>query len=195
MKELPKREKMHEASDNMYETSENICEPSRDFRADLLRLAENICGKGEAAAECVERALHLHEHTLPRTQSGAEQVELLKTVRLIALERAIAIAAPDRSAEYASIKAELELELNSILPKVPDEDVLIEGNTVAALICGFAAELDDDERAVFLQRYWYFEPLSAISEKLGLGVGRVKRLLANSRRELKNYMKGLGYCQ
>lgn len=188
MKELPKREKMHEAS-------ENSCEPRIDLCGVLLRLAENICGKGEAADECVDRALRLHEHTQPCTQSGAEQVELLKTVRLLALERAIAIAAPDRSAEYASIKAELELELNSILQKVPDEDVLIEGNTVAALICGFAAELDDDERAVFLQRYWYFEPLSAISEKLGLGEGRVKRLLANSRRELKNYMKGLGYCQ
>ena len=68
-----------------------------------------------------------------------------------------------------------------------------EGSELTELLNGFLGGLSPDARVIFLQRYWYMEPVKEIAAGLGVSEGKVKMSLLRTRRKLAEYLSGTGY--
>ena len=56
----------------------------------------------------------------------------------------------------------------------------------------FLLSPDDEHRTVFVPRYWYFDPINELSAATGYSQGRVKNMLAKTRRALRGYLESEG---
>ena len=65
-----------------------------------------------------------------------------------------------------------------------------EGSELTELLNGFLGGLSPDARVIFLQRYWYMEPVKEIAAGLGVSEGKVKMSLLRTRRKLAEYLAG-----
>ena len=60
---------------------------------------------------------------------------------------------------------------------------MIQKEAVASLN-RFLASLSEEERAVFLCRYWYVNPMEEIARKTGFSIGKIKSMLHRTRKRL-----------
>lgn len=67
------------------------------------------------------------------------------------------------------------------------EDALIRKEVIACLN-RFLMGLSDDERTVFLCRYWYVNSLEEIAEKTGFSIGKIKSMLHRTRIKLSKQL-------
>jgi RNA polymerase sigma-70 factor (ECF subfamily) len=70
----------------------------------------------------------------------------------------------------------------------------VEQKVLAEAMHSFLAGLDEQQRSVFLARYWFMTPVKEISEKFGFGQSKVKSMLMRTRRELKIYLEEAELC-
>ena len=66
-------------------------------------------------------------------------------------------------------------------------------NALTQLLCGFLAGQSEENRRVFLMRYWYFVPLKNVGAQCGLSESAVKSRLFRMRAELKELLTKEGY--
>lgn len=60
---------------------------------------------------------------------------------------------------------------------------MIQKEAVASLN-RFLASLSEEERAVFLCRYWYVNSMEEIARKTGFSIGKIKSMLHRTRKRL-----------
>ena len=87
------------------------------------------------------------------------------------------------------------LSLNELQDCLPDRtrfDDDIESRELAELLNIFLRLLSDDERRVFICRYWFCDPISAISKQFGFGQSKVKMMLLRTRGKLRSYLEEKG---
>ena len=70
----------------------------------------------------------------------------------------------------------------------------IELKELAEYLNSFLSELPEEERQVFLARYWYVASIHEISEKSGCSESKVKSMLLRIRRRLKKALEEEGLC-
>ena len=68
----------------------------------------------------------------------------------------------------------------------------MEARRIERLLDSFLLGLDEERRAVFVRRYWYFDSLKTISSLTGYSQNRVKSMLAGTRRALRAYLESEG---
>lgn len=83
-------------------------------------------------------------------------------------------------------------ELESCAAADSPEDELMT-KELSSAISAFLRTLPQDERTVFIRRYWYYEPITAICEKSGYGKSKVKMMLKRTRDKLAEYLNKEGY--
>lgn len=59
-------------------------------------------------------------------------------------------------------------------------------------ICRFLKEQSEENKVIFMRRYWYAERIRAIAEELQVSEGKVKMSLSRSRKKLKEYLEKEG---
>ena len=59
---------------------------------------------------------------------------------------------------------------------------------LAESIAGFLPKLSQDDRRIFLCRYWLFAPVEDIARRLGCSKNRVAASLFRSRQKLRKYL-------
>ena len=76
-------------------------------------------------------------------------------------------------------------ELEECLPdrRTPDEN--LEAGETAALISAFLRRQSQEDRALFVRRYFHLEPLNDLADRFGMSVGQVKSKLHRMRGRLK----------
>lgn len=60
---------------------------------------------------------------------------------------------------------------------------MIQKEAVASLN-RFLASLSEEERAIFLCRYWYVNSMKEIARKTGFSIGKIKSMLHRTRKRL-----------
>ena len=85
-------------------------------------------------------------------------------------------------------------ELDSELGEGTDLARQIELKELAEYLNSFLSELPEEERQVFLARYWYAASIHEISEKSGYSESKVKSMLLRTRRKLKKALEMEGLC-
>ena len=56
------------------------------------------------------------------------------------------------------------------------------------MIGDFLKALPEEQRLIFLRRYWYADPVRDIAQRYGIGESKVKVTLHRTRKKLKAYL-------
>lgn len=157
------------------------------YGARLGRMAERMLGSREDAEECVSDACLNAWNAIPPERPLHLGAYLSRLCRNAALNRLDWNSAQKRKAEVVSLTAELET-------CIPDAWAArqAEGRELGALLTAFLRSLPEEQRLVFLRRYWYSQSVQEIAEGCGFSRSKVKTMLLRVRRKLRTYLEREG---
>ena len=145
--------------------SSAIEESRRKYGSELERTARNILSDPLDSEECVN-------------------------VRNISISRLRGRYAQKRGGgEYAAAFDELEEVISA--GNSPQEE--LESRELGRAISRFLSSLKEDDRVIFVSRYWLIEPVKEIAERLATSESRVKSSLFRSRNGLRKQLRKEGY--
>ena len=156
----------------------------------LLRLALNILHIHEEAEECVNETYLSAWNQLPPDKPEKLLPYLGRISRCLALNRYDYLTAQKRSADFTVQLSELEDVLST--PDTPQQQY--ERAELASAISDFLRLQNEEERDLFVRRYWYSDSIRDIARRYGLRENTVKSRLLRTRQRLKTYLEKEGYA-
>ena len=156
----------------------------------LLRLALNILRIREEAEECVNETYLSTWNQLPPDKPEKLLPYLGRISRCLALNRYDYLTAQKRSADFSVQLSELEDILSA--PDTPQQQY--ERAELASAISDFLRSQNEEERDLFVRRYWYSDSIRDIARRYGLRENTVKSRLLRTRQRLKAYLEKEGYA-
>ncbi len=158
----------------------------------LRSLAENILDDYQSAQECENdtywqawRSIPPHE---PRTYFFSF---LAKITRHLALDCCRRRNRLKRSAQLESLTVEME----ECIPSGHDTAQMVDGILLGETITRYLRKLPEEQRNVFLRRYWYLESIEDVAKRFGFSTSKVKSMLFRSRNGLRAYLEKEGYLE
>ena len=92
------------------------------------------------------------------------------------------------------IGQELPLEENVLMTSGMDIERDMEVREQARLVRHAMLNMDYPDREIFLRHYYYFQPLSQISDEMGMNLSTVKTRLRRGRSKLQDALRKGGFC-
>lgn len=153
----------------------------------LMRLAERLLGSREDAEECVNDTYLNAWNAIPPERPALLFAYLSKICRNLAFDRLDWKNARKRQAEVIALTAELET-------CIPDSrrEAAVDGREVGAALTAFLQGLPEDQRLIFLRRYWYGDSIQEIALRYGYTESKVKTTLLRTRTRLRKYLEKEG---
>lgn len=147
------------------------------------RIAYNILSNREDSEECVNDTYVGLWNTIPPARPGNLMAFVCKITRNLSLKRLEYLKREKRS---ASVLIPLE-ELDGVLP---DESYApgVSDETVGKLISEFLYTQKEEVRNVFICRYYFFDSVREIADNYSFTESKVKNMLFNTRKKLKDYL-------
>ena len=174
--------------DMYWNRDENAIKATSDkYGTRLLHLAHNILHVPEDAEECVNDTYMRTWGSIPPNRPVYFFAYLAKICRNLALNRIERMKAKKRSAEVIELSAELEMCIPS-----PDDQRRDDSQIIASAISDFLRKLPEEQRLIFMRRYWYSESIKTIANRYGIGESKVKTTLFRIRLKLRNYLEKEG---
>lgn len=167
-----------------------IKQTERKYSQYLTKIALNILGNFEDGEECVNDTYFKAWNTIPPNIPAVLKHYLGKITRELSI---------DRLRKKTSLKrggAEYELSLDELTECTSPGDVTEDAadlSVLVELIEGFLRRKSDDERDMFVCRYYFCDSLKEIAEYFGVNIPKVKNTLFRVRSELKKYLESEGY--
>lgn len=158
-----------------------IQETDHKYGSYCYKIAYNILASREDSEESVSDTYFSAWNVIPPTKPLKLSAFLGKLTRNISISRWRKSNARKRGSGEVDIALEKLGECVSGGQSI--EDMVIR-KEVAACLNRFLSSLSEDERKVFLCRYWYVNPLEEISEITGFSVGKIKSMLFRLRKRL-----------
>ena len=149
-------------------------------------VAYNVLHSHEDAEECVNDTYIRAWDSIPPKKPSRLSTFLAKITRNLALDRIDYYNAEKRPQDTVSLIEELG-ECGKSGDDILDEIALRDA------INSFLAGLKKRTRIVFLQRYWYFRPISDIAHDLGISESSVKVILHRARNDMKTHLEKHGF--
>jgi RNA polymerase sigma-70 factor (ECF subfamily) len=176
--------------DLFWERSENaIRETAAKYERYCYAIARNILHNAEDADECVNDTYHGAWNSMPPHRPSVLSTFLGKITRRISLNKWRDNTRDKRGGGEASLALD---ELADCLSSDNDVERDIETAELAKSIDDFLESLPKIERMVFVCRYWYIDPLSAICRQFGYSESKVKSMLYRTRVKLKLHLERNG---
>ena len=171
-----------------FERSEKAIEESgKKYGGYISSVAFSILASNEDTEEVVNDTYLRAWNSIPPQKPNKLGAFLATIARNLALDR---YAARRRERENIAAEAVLD-ELADCLPdtggiSVVDEVVL------RAAVNSFLDSLTEQNRIVFMRRYWYMMPIAKISKASGIGEATVKTILHRTRKQFKEHLEKEG---
>lgn len=162
-----------------------IEEAHRQYGGYCLTIAKNILHNPQDVEECLSDAMLGAWNSIPPAMPEHLGPFLGKITRNLALNRLRADSAQKRGGKTILIPID---ELLDCMESGDSPEARLEQKQLTKLLERFLDQLSREKRVVFVLRYWYMEPVSAIAKKLRCGESRVKSMLHRLRKELKHYL-------
>lgn len=168
-----------------YERSEQaILELDRKYGAAVRRAAGNILPDRLDVEECISDAYLGAWNSIPPQRPESLVGYVCRLARNLAVNRYHANTAQKRSAAY-----ELALdELAECLPGGADVEGELAARELTAAIDRFLAALGQEDRWLFVRRYWFADSVSALARQSGSSVNRVSVRLFRLRQKLRKQL-------
>lgn len=114
---------------------------------------------------------------------------LARITRRTAIDLARNRSRQKRSAQLVQLTQELE----QCIPSPSDTNGQVDGILLAAAVGDYLRSLPEEQRNMFIRRYWFLEPLKDVAAFYGVSYGRAKSALYRVRRGLREYLIKEGY--
>ena len=88
---------------------------------------------------------------------------------------------------------ELTQELELCLPAKENVEAEVNASELETVIRRFLAGCTDEQRGIFLRRYWYFDTIPAIAARYGFTQSKVKVTLHRLRERLRAVLEEEGW--
>ena len=152
------------------------------------QLSRQILASPEDAEECVNDTWGRAWNTMPPQRPASLRAYLLRIVRNVSIDRWRA----RRSQKRGDGAEALSLELESCIPPAPSAEAAWEQRELAAALDRWLAGRTDGERALFLRRYWFGEPVAQLARAWGLRPNAVSQRLRRLRESLRTFLESEG---
>ena len=158
------------------------------FGALLNRICMNILGNTQDAQECVSDTYLAVWNAIPPKRPQPLSPFVCRTGKNIALNRLRSNTAQKRNSQYDLSLEELEPYLGTAAL-----DETVSARELGELINGFLKTVKQDNRNIFLRRYWFGDSVITIASEMGMTENAVSVRLNRTREQLRDYLQKEGY--
>lgn len=157
----------------------------------LLRMAQNILGSAEDSAECINDVCYKAWQKIPPDRPDSLYAYLRKITR----EHAIDLYRRKNSRRRQASQYALSLEEldESIGDNGENPSAKAEYGALTHAINGFVLSLSQEQRNLFLWRYYFADSIQDIAQREHLREATVKSRLFRLRADLKDYLEKEGF--
>ena len=154
----------------------------------LRKLSLGILCSDEDCEEVLNDAYLAAWNSIPENRPDNLCAYLCRITRNLSLNRRRFNTADKRRSEYDLCLEELQDFL-----RTPDSvETSFDAADTGRLISAFLAAQDPQTRGIFLRRFWFFDPPSAIAKRYGMKINTVKSILYRTKLRLSEYLKSEG---
>ncbi|MBE6112824.1 MAG: sigma-70 family RNA polymerase sigma factor [Peptococcaceae bacterium] len=154
----------------------------------LYTIAHRILHDKEEAEESVNDTYHGAWNAIPPNRPDSLKLFLARITRNLSLDRLEYLLAKKRNRNMEMVLD----ELHECIPDKSDVEQRLEQHQITDVLNRFLGSLEEQNRMIFLERYWYAESVKEISEKWSYSESKVKSILFRTRKKLKNWLEQEG---
>ncbi|MBQ5841374.1 MAG: sigma-70 family RNA polymerase sigma factor [Clostridia bacterium] len=162
-----------------------IAETGRRYGRYLTTVARNILRNEQEAEECVNDTYLRAWEAIPPHRPARLAAFLGKITRRLALDRYASLTAQKRGGGQTE---ELLEEWKDCLPQT-DGRRYADDLALKDAFNRFLRSLPADKRRLFVRRYWYAAPISALARELGQKESSIKMQLMRLRQQLRDFLE------
>ena len=152
------------------------------------KLSRNILNDSRDAEECLSDAYLAVWNSIPPERPTPLLTYLCKIVRNLSLKLYHKKTAVKRNSAFEVAMEELE----DCLSASDTVEAEADARELSRLIESYLDALSQENRVIFIRRYWFSDAYSDIAEQTGLTEKTVSVRLTRIRKQLKNYLKEKG---
>ncbi len=175
----------HKIVDLYWARSEDaITETARKYGPMLNRISYSLLSSAEDAEECVNDTYLEAWNRIPEDRPAYLGAYLARIVRCLSVDRF-------RSA-HRQKRGGLDSVTEELLDCIPDAQTPqgeLENRILRDALNRFLSELDEEQRRVFVCRYFYSDSVSEVAKSMNWSVSRVKTTLFRLRKRLKDLLE------
>lgn len=162
-----------------------IAETQNKYGGFIRTVSFNITEKIEDAEECENDTYVKLWNSIP-----PECPENFKAyIGKIARNCAISLYRFQKAAKRDYGISVLLSELEECIPSAYSVENEVDGNYLSSVISSWLYSLSEENRVLFIKRYWYGESLKSLSEMSGLTVPKLTSLMFSLRKKLKKELE------
>ena len=162
-----------------------VFETDKKYGGLLRKISMNLLGVFEDAEECVNDTYHTAWLCMPPKNPQSLRAFLGRITRNISVSRYRKNRAKKR---YNGIDIMLS-ELSDCVPDSEDTSHAVEARELTRFITVWLAGLSENDRELFIKRYWYCDSVKQLASKSGLSPNKVSQRLFALRCSLKNELE------
>lgn len=166
-----------------------IMELSTKYGAVCNKVAKNILNNRQDAEECVNDAYLGAWNTIPPQKPAPLLTYICRIVRNLSIMKYHANTAIKRNSFYDVALDELEDCISSSV----SVEAEITTNELSTLLDCFLDTLDQQNRVMFVRRYWFSDSVSDIAGRFHISNNNAAVRLSRTREKLKKYLQKEGY--
>ena len=160
----------------------------KEYDSYLSALALRILKDNADAEECVSDTYWQVWQRIPPDEPQHFRAYLSAICRYFAFDRLDRRQAKKRSAEIVELTEELQMCLGDHSAE-EELDLRELGRTLDRFLRTFS----DEQRRIFLRRYWFADTVKEIAVRCGISESKVKTSLFRTREKLRTYVESEGY--
>ncbi|MGM9660299.1 MAG: RNA polymerase sigma factor [Faecousia sp.] len=181
--------KDHEIIDLFFERSEQaITELIDKYGAAIKNVASNILKDAQDVEECTNDTCLTVWNRIPPKRPKYLGAYSCRIARNICLNRYHANTAEKRNSFYDAALEELE----ETIPALSTVESEYDARELTQYLNRFLKGLSQDDRFLFLRRYWYGDGISQIAQAMGITPHAASVRLFRLRQKLQNYLQSEG---
>lgn len=164
-----------------------IAQTSKKYGSLCRSIANNILRDNEDTSECVNETYYKLWNSIPPERPSSLASFLARIVRNLALDRLRFSMRKKRNSDSGSVVFD---ELQECIPD--PKGSITEDFEIREALNRFIGELSDENRLLFMRRYWYMCSVKDIARDCSLSESNVKTRLFRLRNELKIFLEKEG---
>ena len=153
-------------------------------------IAYSILRDEEDSCEIVNDTYLKAWNTIPPERPNPLKAFLGRITRQLSINRLEANRTQKRGGGQYLIALD---ELEECIPDGNGGADIAETAALRDLLCRFLRSLPDEQRRVFIRRYWHMSQISEIADDFSMSESKVKSLLMRTREKLKKYLVAEGF--
>ena len=168
-----------------------ILETERKYGKYLLKLSGNVLQDAQDREECLSDTYMAAWDTIPPQRPQSLCAYLTSLLRRISIDRLRRNTAQKRGGTEYNISLS---ELAGCVAGGPGPEDSLEKKRLAQAINAFVRELSQQERSLFVGRYFFMDRLKDVASYCGMRESKAKSMLFRIRCRLREYLEKEGFA-